>query len=388
MQHANPRALETKSAILETKEAPGEDPGADVEKAVADLTAAFESKMTGFEAELKAEKARADRLETILNRPGGGNADNDNDKVERKAFVAFTRRGAESLADVERKALRVADNTAGGYLAPDDFVAEMLRDLVEFSPVRSAARVGSTASGAVILPRRTGITNAQWVGETEDRSDSEPSFGQIEIPVHEIATYTDISNQLLEDAAVDIEAELRLAFAEDFGTKEGAAFIAGDGIKKPLGLLADDDLPYTANVSTSAIDADKLIDLFYAVKAGYRNQAAWMMNGATLAAIRKLKDGENNYLWRPGLAEGQPETILGRPVVEAPDMPNIEAQAEPIIFGDFARGYRIYDRINLSVLRDPYSVGTKGLVRFHARRRVGGRVTKAEALRKLRMSST
>lgn len=370
-----PEHKEAPMAEHEVKDAPAQP---DVSKEVQALT-----------VEVKALKESNQRLETKLNRPGAGEA-KDQPKPEVKAFSTFLRKGREALAADEVKSLRTSSDPEGGYLAPDQFVAEIIKNLVEVSPVRQAARIMNTTSGAVRLPKRTGEPSASWVGETEDRPETQPAYGMIDIPVHELACFIDVSNAMLEDAAFNVESELATDLAEEFGQKEGAAFISGDGVKKPSGLLADTGIPFTktGNASTlGSAPADKLIEIFYAVKAMYRNRGVWMMNGTLLSDVRKLKDGEGNYLWRPGLAEGQPETLLGRPVVEAPDMPGVAANALPVIFGDFNAGYRIIDRVSLSLLRDPYSQATKGLTRFHARRRVGGAVVKAEALRTLKIAS-
>jgi HK97 family phage major capsid protein len=257
----------------------------------------------------------------------------------------------------------------GGYLAPAEFSREVDKNIVQFSPIRQAARVGATASGSVIIPRRTGAPTAHWVGETETRTETGSTYGQVEIPVEEIAAYVDVSNKLLEDAAVDIAAEVAFDLAEEFGRIEGVAFVSGDGVKKPSGFMSDANISYTPGGDASAIKADGLIDLYYALKPFYRQRGTWMMNGSTIAAVRKLKDPATGaYLWQPALAAGTPETLLGRPIVEAVDMPDVSGNAFPIAFGDFASGYRIYDRVALSLLRDPYSVATSGLTRFHARR--------------------
>jgi HK97 family phage major capsid protein len=290
------------------------------------------------------------------------------------------------------KSLRVGDDTAGGYLAPAQFVAEIDKNLVEISPIRQAARVGNTASGSVIIPRRTGTPTGYWVGETETRTATESTYGQAEIPIHEVAVYVDVAQRLLEDAATNVESEVALDLAEEFAAREAVAFVKGDGVKKPVGLLTAPGVPYTFTGNGSTLGsnpADLLISHYYALKAGYRSRATWLMNGATLAAIRKLKDGTTGvYLWQPSYAAGQPETLLGRPIIEVPDMDDVGAGATPIAFGDIGTAYRIYDRVNLSILRDPYSQATNGLIRFHARRRVGADVVRAEALRTIKCATS
>lgn len=338
--------------------------------------------------EIKTLTKRADDLEVKLARPAVIKSENKDEakEVERKAFYGYVRQGRASLTADEAKALRVADDTAGGYLAPAELGTEIIKNLTQFSPVRAAATVRNTGKASVILPKRTGITNAQWEGEVEDSEESEPAFGQVEIPVFGMKTYTDISVQLLEDADHNVEAELSDALSEDFGKKEGISFIKGTGVKQPRGLMVHPDVAYTANGHATNLSADALIELFHAVPAAYRNVGVWMLNSTTIGAIRKLKASDGTFLWKDSLSEANPSTILGRPVVDAVDMDSIASGTFPILFGDVASAYRIYDRIQLAILRDPYTMAKKSLVRFHARRRVGGDVVKAEAVRKLKMA--
>lgn len=333
---------------------------------------------------------RLETAETALARPNIIRAANDNVEptAERKAFESFVRHGAERMQAEEVKSLVVSDDTRGGYLAPAEFTTEVLKNLVEYSPVRTAARVGSTGSSSVILPKRTGTPTASWVGETETRSETQSAYGQVEIPVHEMAAYVDVSVQLLEDAAVNVESEVASDLAEEFGRLEGVALVNGNGFKKPIGIMAAAGVPEVNTGSTSAIVADNLISMMYDLPSFYRNNGVWMMNGTTLATVMKLKEsGTGAYLWQPSIAAGQPATLLGRPIVEAVDMDDIEENAFPIAFGDFNRAYRIYDRVAMSMLRDPYTQATTGKVRFHARRRVGADVVMAEAMRKLKIAA-
>lgn len=355
-------------------------------KAKIEVLEAKGAEVDELKSELKAAQKRADEFELKLNRPGAFTVKDERKELESKAFVTFLRKGREALDANEIKSLIVANDTQGGYLAPPDFSREVDKNVVQFSPVRQAARVGQTANGSVIIPRRTGAPTATWVGEQETRTESASTYGQVEIPIDEIACYVDVSNKLLEDAAVDIAAEVAFDLAEEFGRAEGAAFVSGNGVKKPLGFMSDTNLSFTPGGSATAITADGLIDVFFATPPFYRQRGVWILNGSTLAAIRKLKDGNGQYLWQPGLTIGQPETILGRPAVEAVDMPDIAAGSFPVAFGEFATGFRIYDRIAIALLRDPYSVATSGLTRFHARRRVGGGVVRAEAIRKLKIA--
>lgn len=330
---------------------------------------------------LDAVLSRLDKLEAKSARPGAP-AIVQGENVEQKAFVTVLQGG-----EIDRKALTVAGDAPGYVLAPEETSGEFIRNLVEFSPVRSIADVRTAGSHKIVLPLRTGITNAQWRGETAARTASEPTFGQTEIDVKELNTFVDLSQWMIEDSA-NVEAEVRLALAEDFGAKEGLAFVNGSTALEPQGFMQAPGVAHSLNGHATTLAADALIRLMYAMPATYRNRATWVMNGTTLAAVRLLKDGHGNYLWQPSYQAGQPETILGRPVVEMKDMPDIASGAHPIILGDFKAGYRVYDRIDLQVRPDPYTQATNGLVRFHARRRVGAAVVRADVFRKLRMSAS
>jgi HK97 family phage major capsid protein len=375
----------------ETREDPGGSGGlAELRQAIDDLTATAEQRLAAADTALTEIRSRLDRDETLRGRPGLP-ADNPDDRrpVETRAFDRFLRRGQEALSAEEVRSIRVSDDTAGGYLAPDSFVPELQRNVVLFSPVRQVARVMPIGTGAAVLPRRTGGMTATWVGETDTRSETTVTFGANRYEVAEIAAYVDVSNAMLEDSAFDVAALLTFEFGEEFGKKEGSAFVSGNGVVKPTGFMSDANLSYTASGSASAVTADGLIDLYHALPSPYRGTAVWMMNSATIAAVRKLKDGAGNYLiLTAGLAGQVTTTLLGRPVIEAPDMPAIAGDAYPIAFGDFMAGYRIFDRIPLAILRDPYSQAAAGMVRFHGRRRVAGGVGKAEAIRKLKIATS
>lgn len=374
---------------------PEDDANAIVTKALDGLRTTIDERFTALEsksADIDKVTKRIDAIELKVNRPGGNGGsrlEEEQAAIEKKAFTTYLRKDREALSADEVKTLRVSDDTAGGYFAPAEFSREVDKNIVQFSPVRQAARVGATSSGSVTVPRRTGRPTAAWVGETEDRTGTESTYGQVEIPIDEIACYCDVTNKLLEDAAVDVAAEVAFDIGEEFGRLEGYAFLNGDGVKKPLGIMNDTGISYTPGTDASAIKADGLIDIFYALAPFYRQRGVWMMNGKTLAAVRKLKDsGTGTFLWQPVLAAGQPETILGRPVLEAVDMPDVTGNAFPVLFGDFASAFRIYDRTAISLLRDPYTQRKSGITRFYANRRVGARVVRAEAIRKLKIATS
>jgi len=378
---------------LETRSDPAQndDPMAAATAAVEEIRTAAAEFRTQQQTELRAANDRIAALETRLNRPGTTEQRNENEPaIEQRAFISFARTGVERMEAEEVRALTVSTDTAGGYLAPEQFVAELDRNLVLFSPIRSVARVTPAGAGEIVLPKRTGTMTASWGGETTPATATQPAYGQQKINVYELKCYVDVSNTLLEDAAFNLEAELAFDFAEEFGRAEGAAFINGDGTGKPNGLLNTAGIE-TLDTTGADLKADDLIDVFHDLPGAYASRAVWGMNRSVIGAVRKLKNANGDYLWQDALTAGNPPTILGRPVVELPDMPDYpaaDAEALPIVFGDFQSAFRIFDRVNLSVLRDPYSQQVNGLVRFHARRRVGGGVTKAEALRLLKVDLT
>lgn len=360
----DPEELETKLKDVETKAA-----GA-VSAAVA--------------AALKPITDRLDKVEAKANRAAGNDAKGDEEQsIERKAFRAYIQRG--NLAE-EVKALTLSSDPNGGYLAPAEFSGEVLRDIVELSPIRSLASVRGTNAPSVIYPTRKPMGNATWDDELDDETETTSTniFGNLEVFTKGMSTFVDVSNMLLQDAP-EAETEVRTALAEDFEKKETVAFTNGNGVTQPEGFMthaaiAEMNMGHAANILP-----DALVTFLYSITPTYRNAGVWAMNGATLGKVRNLKDGQGNFLWQPSYQAGQPETILGRPVVEIIDMPDVAAGAYPIIYGDFS-GYRILDRASLSLLVDPYSRATQKQTRYHAGRRVGGRVIMPAKFKKLKMA--
>ncbi|WP_404404899.1 phage major capsid protein [Pelagibacterium halotolerans] len=392
MKHVSKGAIEHGAIELKGDD---DDPVAIVTKSLDELRTALEDRIkkleekgTPSEPDALVEKLekRISELETKTNRPNGNGNDEDEPTEERKAFGTYLRRG-DNAPEADLKALTVSNDEQGGYLAPAEMSTEFIRDLVEVSPIRAIASVRNIASPSVKYPKRTGITNAQWEGEAEESQESTVTFGQLDVPANKLMTYVDISNELLADSGGTAEAEVRLALADDFGQKEGISFVKGSGQKQPEGLLTNPDIEAYLNGHATTLSADKLITMMYDLPAAYRNQGTWLMNGTTLGVVRTLTDGNGNYIWQPGLQAGQPSTLLGRPVSEAVDMPDIEADAFPIMYGDFS-AYRIVDRLAMSILVNPYLLATKGLTRIHATRRVGGKVIQPARFRKLKMATS
>ncbi|PWC53269.1 capsid protein [Azospirillum sp. TSO22-1] len=362
----------------------------EIRAALEQFTGNATGRLDSTEATVTEIRARMEAIERVLRRPGSQEQrqERQGPAPETRAFEAFIRNGRECMSADEVRSLLASDDTKGGALAPGEFIAELQRNVVLFSPVRAVANVRGIGSGSATMPKRTGGMTASWVGDTEDRPETTVTFGAATYDVAELAAWVDVPFSLLEDSAFDINALLAFEFAEEFGSKEGAAFVTGNGTKKPLGFMSDTGLSFTTSGHASQVTADGLIDLYHAVPTPYRANAVWMMNSTTIGTVRKLKDGNGQYLLATtGLAGSMATTILGRPVIEAPDMPDVGAGAYPIVFGDFSAGYRIFDRIPLALTRDPFTQATKGMCRFHGRRRVAGGVGKAEAIRKLKIAA-
>jgi len=347
-----------------------------------DVLAKLDTKIDGVGETVKTLTGRLDKLEAQGNRPKVDDVATQEKGLEVKAFGTYLRLGKEALGEEERKALTLGDAAQAGYLAPQTFGDEIIKLLRELSPIRQYANVKAMSGAEIIWPRRKDSTKAVWVGEIEDRTASEPKYEQVSIKPYEMATYTDISRQLLEDNAYNLEAELQSDLAESFAITEGTAFINGTGTGQPVGLLTSTQIK---EVTSAALNADTIIDLFYSLPTFHAQNGTFVMNRNTLAAVRKMKDSHGAYIWQESIREGQPGTLLGRPVVEAVDMPDPAKNKTPILFGDLS-GYRIMDRIGFEILVDPYTLATKGMTRFHARRRVGGDVTNPDRLKKLKLT--
>lgn len=370
------------STMTEETTAAPDNAATETETKTADITAAVS-------AAVKPLADRLGKLETAMKRPGTVPAEvKSSPSAEHAAFVDYLRFGTAGMQYTEVKALRLGDDTSGGYLATPDFLAEIDKNIVRFSPVRSLATVRNTSKSEVLVPKRTSAPTATWVDEIETRTEATIAYGQSRYPVKELAGYIDVSIALLEDAAVDIAAELAADIAEEMGRAEGEAFVTGSGVGRPLGFMSDTGIGSVNSGSASTITADGLIDLYHGVDAVYRNNGTFGMASATLATIRKLKTGDGQYLVAmAGLNNSPVTTILGRPVVEIVDMPAIAGSAYPVIFGDFQQGFRIFDRVGTSILRDELTQRTAGKVRFHFRKRVAAGVRKAEAMCKLKIST-
>lgn len=351
-------------------------------------------KVNRLNAVLDGHKSALDRLVLQGARPAleGTSFQATADDEYKDAFSAYVKRG-------EEKALSIGSNPDGGYLVPDETETEIARLLTDISPIRAIAGLRQVSSSVYKKPVSISGPTVGWVGETAARPvTASQTLAEISYPTMELYAMPAATSAFLDDAAVDvgqwIADEVNAAFAE----QETTAFITGDGVNKPTGFLdetiVDEDswswgnIGYVPSGATSALPtndaSDVLVDLVYALKSGYRQNASWVMNRRTQATIRKLKDMDGNYIWQPAAAPGGRASLMGFDLVEAEDMPDIAANATAIAFGDFRRGYLIVDRRGVNILRDPFS--NKPYVLFYTTKRVGGGVADFDAIKLLKIA--
>jgi HK97 family phage major capsid protein len=290
----------------------------------------------------------------------------------------------------EGKAMSLGDETTGGYLAPPEFVQDIIKGVQLISPIRPLAQVRTTSRRSVQYPVRSGVFQAKWVSEVGTRSETAGlTYALEEIPNHELYADVLISDQDLEDSVFNIEQEILDNCTEQFAKAEGSAFVNGSGVGQPEGLQTNAGISATNQVTsaTGAITAAGLIQIWADLKTVYAQQATWLLNRQSIASVRSLVDLQNRYLWEPGLADGTPPNLLGSPYIEVPDMPNIPSVASttsyPIMYGNIKRGYMIVDRINVVVRRLQERYAESGQIAYLVRKRVGGQVVLPEAIRKL-----
>lgn len=399
-------ALRSEVEGLKTKDGLDEEKIGKIEKDLADTLAAKQK----AEAELKAAQARMDALEVKLNRPGRpGDARSPEAEAHKSAFLDYMRKGSAggaetALYDAERKAadVRVATPASGGYALPKEIADAINKQLIDISPIRSIARVVTVSTPDYHEIVDLNGMGTEWLGETDthnatttpDLADVVPTFG-------ELAAYPKATRQSISDLMFDVEAWLVNRGAEKMAQAEGVAFISGNGTNRPTGFLAGPapvstadasrafgTLQYLATGQAAALATnpwDSLKDMLYTLRAGYRQRAVWVMNSLTMAAHAKVKDSTGQYLLQPAVHQGDPDTMLGKPVVVAEDMPAVAANAFPIALGDFMAGYLIADIGTYWMLRD--EITQPGYVKFPMSKRVGGKLLDTNAIKLLKVAT-
>ena len=398
-------------------------------------TADLDSKLSRIEKEigqLEEQRSRLEKLETKLSRPGaGGGSGGDRSSPEaeayKSAFLSWVRnpgdperrmalqQRAKELKRVEAKAFGDDDGfetrasqtvtstgSAGGFALPEVIERQILRLTLDISPIRQIATVRTVSSPDYKELVDVNGAGFEWVGETDARSQTNtPNLAEVAPTFGMASAKPQASEESLDDLFFDVENWLISSAAEAIAQGEGAAFVSGDGTKKPTGFLAGPapvgaadasrafgTLQYVASGQAAALptSADVFLDLAYSLRARYRANARWVTSKAVLAALRKYKDSHGQYLWQPSMQAGQPATFLGYAITEAEDMPAVAANAFPLAFGDFKEGYLICDRVGMRITRD--EITTPGFVKFYVRKRVGGKLRNAQAIKLLKIAAS
>jgi HK97 family phage major capsid protein len=368
-----------------------------------DTDVVLEEKLARIGATIDAQARRIDEITLKAARPALGNERVRAGAPEHKAaFDAYVRTGeAGGLRALEVKAMSIGSNADGGYLVPPEIEATIGQRLTAISPIRGIAGQRTISSNIYKKPFMTAGPAVGWVGETDARTQTaSPTLDELSFPAMELYAMPAATANLLEDSAVNIDQWIAQEVEQVFAAQEGTAFVTGDGNNKPKGFLSytavDNgswswgNIGYVASGAAGAFagsnPSDALIDLVYAVKAGYRQNGMFVMNRKTQSALRKFKDTTGQYLWQPPAIAGGKASLMTFPVIEAEDMPDIAANSLSIAFGDLNRGYLVVDRAGVSVLRDPYTA--KPYVLFYTTKRVGGGVQDFDAIKVMKFAAS
>lgn len=352
-------------------------------------------------SELEAFKKATEENLKKKNRPGTTGADTETTAEHRKAFEGYVRKGRDDgLRELEQKAINLGTNEDGGFAVPEELdrnITQLERDASTMRMLANVITVGTEEYKKLV---NIGGAGSGWVGETDERPETTtPKLAQIAPFFGEIYANPAVTQKSLDDIFFNVEAWLSEELSIEFAEQEGEAYVTGDGVKKPKGFLAYPNAattdkagtrPFgtiqfvTSGAAAALSNPDRLIDLVHSLKRGYRRNAVWLGNGLTLAALRKLKDSEGNYLWRPGLEAGEPGILLGYRYEEDENMPDVAADSLPLAFGDIRRAYTIADVQGTRVLRDPFT--NKPYVHFYTTKRVGGGLMDSTALKLLKVA--
>jgi len=363
----------------------------------------LDEKLARIDRTIEAQARRLDEITLKKARPAFGYGRAGEGLAEHKAaFEAYVRLGENTnLRASELKALSAGSNPDGGFLVPPEIEAQISQRLIAISPIRSIAGMRTISSNIYKKPFMTTGPAVGWVGETDVRTQTaSPILDELSFPAMELYAMPAATATLLEDSAVNIDEWLAQEVEQVFAAQEGTAFVTGDGNNRPKGFLSYStvakstwtwgNIGYIASGVSGAFPAsnpsDVLVDLIYAVNAGYRQNGVFVMNRKTQSAIRKFKDTTGNYLWQPPASAGGKATLMTFPVIEAEDMPDIITNSLAIAFGDFNRGYLVVDRAGVTVLRDPYTA--KPYVLFYTTKRVGGGVQDFDAIKLMKFSAS
>ena len=374
-------------------------PAEELKTALAGFVSEFKTFSTGIHATLQEQEKRMNKLDRkslMAGRPAL-EAAADTDAPHQKAFAAYLRSGDDDGLrglEFEGKSMSTSVAADGGYLVDPQTAETVKSTLTNTASIRAVANVVNVdATSFDVLVDHT-EAGAGWATEAGTLSETDtPNLDRITIPLHELSALPKASQRLLDDSAFDIEGWLAGRIADKFARCEAEAFVSGDGVDKPTGILTypvvDNETWTWGNIGYvptgddgDLTTADPIIDLIYAVEAQYRVNSTFVMNSRTAGVIRKLKDADGRFLWADGLAAGEPARLLGFPVLIVEEMPEVASDSYSIAFGDFGSGYTVAERPDLRVLRDPFSA--KPHVIFYATKRVGGAVSDFAAIKLLK----
>ena len=362
----------------------------------------LDEKVARINASLEQQSKRLERLAMKNAQPALGSETNVQNPEAKSAWSSYIRTGdGSALMSLQGKSVNTTVDAEGGYIAPAETESQIDRVLAQASPFRSIASIRQVGAGSFKKPISAGGAASGWAGETAARPETTaPQLELLDFPVGELYAMPAATQMLLDDGLADVDQWLADEVRDVFSAQETQAFTTGNGTNKPKGILDYTNVAeashtwgnvgYIATGTDGAFDGtspiDALIDLIYAPKPRYRSNASFMMNRRTLSVLRKFKDADGNYIWQPAGAAGQPSSLLGYPVVEIEDMPDIASDSTSIAFGDFRRGYLVVDRQGVRVLRDPYSA--KPYVLFYTTKRVGGGIQDFNAIKLLKFGTS
>ena len=353
-----------------------------MEQEVVDLGHAIEREERAAEMERELNAATNTPLTSRPEKAVTGKQGRASDEYKNAFWKMVRNRGGHLLV---QNALQIGVDSEGGYLCPDEYERTLVKALEEENRLRPLCTTIRTESGDRKIPLVTSHGTASWVDEEGAIPESDDTFGQISLGAHKLATMIKISDELLQDSVFDIEGYIASEFARRIGAAEEDAFINGDGSGKPYGLLhATNGAGVGITTAGATFTSDEILDLIHSIKAGYRKNAKFLLHDSTIKALRKLKDGNGQYMWQPGLKEGQPDTLLGHQLITSAYMPEIGAGAKPILFGDF-RSYWIADRQGRTFQRLNELYAATGQVGFRATQRVDGRLVQPEGIKCLQI---
>ena len=326
----------------------------------------------------------------ITSKPDNSKSDTKTGRASDAYKTAFWNqiRSKNMMTPELKNALQEGVDSEGGYLVPDEYEHTLVMALEGSNVIRAHAHAFTTSNGVHKIPVVASKGTASWIDEEGAYTESDDVFGQEQIDAHKLGTIIKVSEELITDSVFDLEQYFTAEFARRIGSKEEEAFLVGNGVKKPTGLLNETggaQLGVTA-ASATAITADELIDLYYSLKSPYRKNAIWILNDSTIKAIRKLKDGSGQYLWQPAIKDGEVNTILGKPYFTSSYAPGIGSAAKSILFGDL-NFYWIGDRQGITFKRLNEKYADVGQIGFLASKRVDAKLVLPEAVKYLQQKA-